>query len=146
MKVLILGAAGQIAKLITDNIMDETNHSVVLYGRNATSRIQISDSDRQTIVDGDFNEYEKLIKAMEGVDFVYLNDMNSPEATENVVSAMEASNVKVLVGATILGIYDEVVGPFGEWNKRWLEFPESSDIFSLLQLLRILHWTIRCCG
>lgn len=118
MKVLILGAAGQISKLVTEKIINETNHSVVLYARNATKRLRVSDPSRQTIIDGDFNDYDKLTKAMQGADFVYLNDMNSPEATENVVKATEASKVKVLVGASILGIYDEVVGPFAEWNRR----------------------------
>ena len=118
MKILILGAAGQISKMLTNRLLQETDAELVLYARNANRRIANSDPSRITIVDGDFNDSAKLLEAMEGVAIVYLHDMNSPEATQTIVDAAKKSGVAKIIGATILGIYDEVIGEFGKWNAR----------------------------
>ena len=118
MKILILGAAGQISKMVTKNLLEETDAALVLYGRNASRRITNVDPSRITILDGDFNDSEKLMEAMKDVAIVYLNDMNSPEATQTIIDAAKKSGVSKIIGATILGIYDEVVGAFGKWNAR----------------------------
>jgi hypothetical protein len=47
---------------------------------------------------------------------VYLNDMRDARATRFVVSAMEEAGGRRLIGATVLGIYNEVAGAFGQWN------------------------------
>src|SRR5699024_83467 len=116
MKVLILGAAGQIASLLRDNLLKETNNTLVLYARNAHQRLTVKDETREKIVEGDFLDAEKLKEALNGVDAVYLNDMGNTEAVKTVIKAMKASQVKRFIGATILGIYNEVGGAFGEWN------------------------------
>ena len=118
MKILILGAAGQISKMLTNRLLQETDAELVLYARNANRRIANSDPIRITIIDGDFNDSAKLLEAMEGVAIVYLNDMNSPEATQTIVDAAKKSGVAKIIAATILGIYDEVIGEFGKWNAR----------------------------
>ena len=118
MKILILGAAGQISKMLINRLMQETDAELVQYARNANRRIANSDPSRITIVDGDFNDSAKLLEAMEGVAIVYLNDMNSPEATQTIVDAAKKSGVAKIIAATILGIYDEVIGEFGKWNAR----------------------------
>ncbi|MGM0241065.1 NAD(P)H-binding protein [Enterococcus sp. AZ103] len=118
MKIIILGAAGQIARMLTTRLIQESDAELVLYARNATNRLKNPDENRVKIVDGDFNEEAKLVEAMKGADFIYLNDMNSPEATEVIVKAAEQAGQPFLIGATILGIYDEVAGPFGKWNAR----------------------------
>ncbi|HLR68340.1 MAG TPA: NAD(P)H-binding protein [Virgibacillus sp.] len=116
MKVLILGAAGQVADLLRDNLLKETNDSLVLYARNAHERLTVKDDAREEIVEGDFLDEEALKEALTGVDAVYLNDMGNTEAVKAVIKAMKASQVKRFIGATILGIYNEVGGAFGEWN------------------------------
>lgn len=118
MKLLILGAAGQISRMLTQRLLNETDDDLVLYARQAESRIKNTDSARITLVSGDFNNQALLEKAMTGVDVVYLNDMNSPKATETIIAAMKKQNVPWIIGATILGIYDEVAGEFGKWNAR----------------------------
>lgn len=118
MKILILGAAGQISKMLINRLLQETDAELVLYARNANRRIANRDPSRITIVDGDFNDSAKLLEAMEGVAIVYLNDMNSPETTQTIVDAAKKSGVAKIIGATILGIYDEVIGEFGKWNAR----------------------------
>ena len=118
MKILILGAAGQIGRMVTTKLLEETNHQVILYARNAHSRLGTSDPGRVEIVDGDFNDQEKLDNVMHEVDLVYLNDMNSPTATAAIITSMKKAGVPTIIGATILGIYDEVAGEFGKWNTR----------------------------
>jgi uncharacterized protein YbjT (DUF2867 family) len=115
MKILILGAAGQISRMLTERLLDETDVEIVLYARRAHSRLKVT-SKRVEIISGDFQEKSKLVSAMSGVDVVYLNDMFDVRATQSIVSAMDEAGVKRLIGATALGIYDEVPGAFGRWN------------------------------
>jgi uncharacterized protein YbjT (DUF2867 family) len=118
MKILILGAAGQIGKLITDYLLEQTNHQLVLYARNASGRLKVKDLARESLVDGDFLDQDKLVTAMKTVDFVYLNDMNSKAGVKNIVTAMKEAGVTRIAVASILGIYDEVPGAFGIWNRK----------------------------
>lgn len=104
--------------MLTNRLLQETDAELVLYARNANRRIANSDPSRVTVVDGDFNDSAKLLEAMKDVAIVYLNDMNSPEATKTIVVAAKKSGVSKIIGATILGIYDEVIGEFGKWNAR----------------------------
>lgn len=120
MRLLVLGAAGQIAEKLIDILVRETDHDIVLYARNGKQRISVSDSNREEIIEGDFLDRDPLNQAMKNVDAVYLNDMGNTDAVENVVESMEEHGVKRLIGASILGIYDEVIGEFGEWNERMI--------------------------
>lgn len=116
--VLILGAAGQISQLLTDGLLKQTDAKVILYARNAAGRLKVSESKREIFVDGDFNETDKLVQTMQGVDIVYVNDMRSERATQSIVAAMNRAGVKRIIAASVLGIYHEVAGAFGRWNER----------------------------
>ena len=118
MKILILGAAGQIGRMLTKDLLEQTDYELVLYARNASGRLKNVESNRVTIVDGDFTNYNALCKAMKDIDAIYLNDMNSKEGIQTIVKAMKATGNKRIIVASILGIYDEVPGAFGKWNLR----------------------------
>ncbi|RAS74616.1 NAD(P)H-binding protein [Priestia endophytica] len=120
MKILILGAAGQIAHMLTNELLNKTDHSIVLYARNGHKRLTIIDDNREVIFNGDFKDKDKLIDAMKDVDLVYINDMGDEESTKTIINAMHDAGVKRVIAASILGIYDEVPGAFGEWNKRMI--------------------------
>ncbi|MGW9102621.1 NAD(P)H-binding protein [Priestia megaterium] len=120
MKILILGAAGQIARMLTNELLNKTDHSIVLYARNGHKRLTISDDSREFIVDGDFKDRDELIDAMKDVDLVYINDMGDEESTKTIIDAMHDAGVRRVISASVLGIYDEVPGAFGEWNKRMI--------------------------
>ncbi|MBT2701469.1 NAD(P)H-binding protein [Bacillus sp. ISL-40] len=120
MKILILGAAGQIARMLTNELLDKTDHSIVLYARNGHKRLTMMDESREVIFDGDFKDKKKLIEAMKDVDFVYINDMGDHESTKTIIDAMHEVGVRRVIAASVLGIYDEVPGAFGEWNKRMI--------------------------
>lgn len=118
MKILILGAAGQIGRLLTTQLLEQTDANLVLYARSASNRLKVSEASQEQIVEGDFNDAEQLVKAMKGIDIIYINDMGNPASTRSIVQAMNTAGVKRVIAASILGIYDEVPGPFGKWNKR----------------------------
>jgi NADPH:quinone reductase-like Zn-dependent oxidoreductase len=118
MKILILGAAGQIGKLLTDYLLKQTSHELVLFARKAHQRLKPKDPSRETLVDGEFQDHKALVSAMQGVDVVYVNDMNGKDNTKSIVKGMTDSGIKRIVVASILGIYDEVPGAFGKWNLR----------------------------
>lgn len=120
MKILILGAAGQVARMVESNIISETEADLVLYARNASKRIDLLDATREITIEGDFTNSAALAEAMVGVDAVYLNDMGNPEAVGKILTAMKDAMVKKFIGATILGIYDEVAGAFRKWNQQML--------------------------
>lgn len=120
MNILILGAAGQISLMLTNELLAQTSNNLVLYARNASTRLKEKKSEKVKIVDGDFKDVNALAKAMDGIDVVYLNDMGDDESTKTIIKAMNIAGVSHLIGASVLGIYDEVPGAFGQWNKRMI--------------------------
>ncbi len=67
MKVLILGAAGQIGQMVTGDLLAQTDDNLVLFGHNVSQRLAELDSARVTFVDGDFwnlTRYDKLPKVL----------------------------------------------------------------------------------
>ncbi|AVK63928.1 NAD-dependent dehydratase [Lactobacillus sp. CBA3606] len=120
-KVLILGAAGQIARLAEQQFLNDTQVELTLYLRNA-QRVNDLKSARVTIIDGDTTDVTKLTQAMQGQDVVYANlaGQNIKAQAETVVTAMHTTGLKRLIWISTLGIYDEVPGKFGEWNNATL--------------------------
>lgn len=127
MKVLILGAAGRISRLLTDDLLAQTDDNLVLYGRNASNRIPLRENTRVKIVDGDFRDSESLSKAMQGVDAVYVNDMDDAKGVATIVAAVKKNNIKRIIVASILGIYNEVPGAFGKWNQHMVGIDHIHD-------------------
>ena len=120
MKILILGAVGEIARMLTKELLNKTDHSLVLYARNGHKRLTLMDDSREVVIDGDFKDKDKLIDAMKDVDLVYINDMGDEKSTQTISEAMQETGVKRVIAASVLGIYDEVAGAFGEWNNRMI--------------------------
>lgn len=119
-KILILGAAGEIARMLTDCLLAESDAELVSYGRNVSQRLALEENNRIKLVDGTFGESEKLEAALADVDAVYLNSMSSPADTASVVQALEKAGVKRLLGATIAGVEDEVPYELATWTKNSL--------------------------
>ena len=60
-----------------------------------------------------------LATVMQGQDVVYANLAGDVDTqTEHILAAMAKAGVKRLIFVNSLGIYDEVPGQFGEWNRR----------------------------
>ena len=94
MKILILGAAGQIGRMLAKDLIEQTENDLVLYARNASNRLKDLASERVSLANGDFSDYAHLVDAMKGVDAIYLNDMNDKKGVETIVKAMKAVGVE----------------------------------------------------
>ena len=71
------------------------------------------------VVEGDVLDRAQLDPAVRGQDIVCANlagDLDAQAA--RIVESMTTADVGRLIFITALGIYDEVPGTFGEWNRR----------------------------
>ena len=122
-KVAVLGASGQIAKLAEELLLEDDSNELVLFLRhpNKLDKSKI-DEKCEKIVIGDASRRDEVANAIKGVDIVYANlaGGNIEEQAKAVVKAMDDENVKRLIWISSLGVYDEVPGKFGEWNKNIL--------------------------
>src|SRR6476620_472584 len=109
--VLILGAAGGIARVATELFLNETDARLTLYLRNARRLNRQHDAARVRVVEGDVLDTALLASTMSGQDVVYANLAGDLEAmARSVVQAMHDAGVKRLVWISSMGIYDEVPG------------------------------------
>lgn len=119
--VAVLGAHGQVAQLTEEMLFADKDVETTLFLRNA-SRLA-KDKDKATIIDGDATNEADLEKAIKGQDVVYANLAGTgtiDKQAQAVVETMDKLGVKRLIWISTLGIYDEVAGKFGEWNKETL--------------------------
>ena len=116
-KILVLGAAGQIARQFSQRLLAETDMELVLYGRNISTRLAALKGDRVSLIDGTFQDQKALMQALQGVDLVYLNAMSDAQATQTIINAMKQVGVTHLIGATIAGTEGEVPQPLVGWTE-----------------------------
>ena len=110
LKVLILGAAGDIARVATQLFLDQTDARLTLYLRRA-ARVKRHDTSRVRIVEGDVLDTTKLTEVMAGQDVAYANLAGDLEPmARSVVQAMHAAKVRRLIWISSMGIYGEVPG------------------------------------
>jgi uncharacterized protein YbjT (DUF2867 family) len=118
-KVLVLGAGGQIARWVISMLANNADIELTLYLRHV-GRLGASKPKNAQIVQGDVLKMDQLNLTMVGQDIVYANlsgeDIDVQAA--NIVKAMKAAEIKRLIFVASLGIYDEVPGKFGAWNRR----------------------------
>lgn len=114
-KIAIIGAAGQISRMLIQRLLEETDMELTLAGRQVASRLGLVD-DRITYVEGDLSQLDKARQAVQGADVVYFNEA-SPALLEPAIAAMKEAGIRRLIVAGVLGVYDEVVGDFGRWNE-----------------------------
>ena len=118
--VLILGAKGKIAKHVIDLLLKDKNYNLTLYLRKAHRLGKVQGSNTR-VIEGDVLDFKKLKEAMEKQDVVYANlDGELEKQAKNIVKAMSEWGIKRLIFITSLGIYDEVPGKFGAWNKKMI--------------------------
>lgn len=109
MNILILGAAGQIARVATRELLARTDATLKLYARMA-HRLGPATA-RTRIVEGDVLDAATLAAAIEGQDLVYANLSGNMEAQARaIVTAMTAAGVGRVIFISSMGIYDEVPG------------------------------------
>ncbi|GET08275.1 NAD-dependent dehydratase [Ligilactobacillus agilis] len=120
MNVLILGAYGQIARLVEERLIKEVpDFNLTLFLRKSWRLEDLGNLPQVTLVEGDLENYVDVTEAMKNQDLVFVATVDhSPNniATKNVIEAMQANGVRRVIFTNILGIYDEVLGEFGRWN------------------------------
>ena len=133
--VLILGAHGQIARLVRQRLLTETDAHLTLYLRHA-ERLTGVDSQRETVIEGDVNDYATLLAAVRNQDLVYANLGGQFEPmAKNIVRAMTATGVNRLIYVTGLGLYHEVPGEFGRWLEASIGHAVMEDTRRAAQLI-----------
>lgn len=127
MNILILGANGQIARIVRERLLKETTDHLTLYLRHP-NRLGSTDPNRETVINGDVNDYPRLLEAMRDQDLVYANLGGKFEPmAKNIVKAMTATHVNRLIYVTGLGLYHEVPGEFGRWVEESIGTPVMDD-------------------
>ena len=117
-KVLILGASGQIARWAVQMLGEQKDVEQTLLVRDP-KKLSGHEPANAKVVIGDVMDRKFLAEIMEGQDVVYANLAGEVDVqTERILAAMQSNGVKRLIFVNSLGIYDEVPGKFGEWNRR----------------------------
>lgn len=116
--LLILGASGQIAQWVIDALADRNDTALTLLLRNP-KKISGKEPPRSKVVIGNVLDKTLLRQVLPGQDIVYANltGEDLDVQAKSVIAAMQAAGVKRLVFVLSLGIYDEVPGKFGEWDR-----------------------------
>lgn len=116
-KVLILGASGQIARIAVQMLGEHKNVEQTLLLRDP-KKLASNEPANAKVAIGDVMDKKLLTRLMEGQDVVYANLAGDVDKqTAQILSAMKSTGVKRLIFVSTLGIYDEVSGKFGEWNR-----------------------------
>ncbi|OTA27396.1 oxidoreductase [Alloscardovia macacae] len=130
--VLILGANGQIARIVAQRVLaEQPDVTLTLYLRSAervADLVALAGGDgadagaagRVRVVDGDIHDAATLEEAMRGQDIVYISNVDHDAdnaLTELVISTMKKTGVSRVIASNVLGIYGEVPGEFGRWNE-----------------------------
>lgn len=117
-KVLILGASGQIARWAVKMFGEHSDVEQTLLLRDV-NKLKGEAPANAKVVRGDVLDKELLLTLMKGQDVVYANLAGEVDTqTEHILEAMQKAGVQRLIFVNSLGIYDEVPGKFGEWNRR----------------------------
>ena len=105
--ILILGANGGLAQTVIPVLLENPELILTLVSRNIR-RLQTFANERVNVVQADMMDLPQLESLMQGQDVVYTNLAGNLEAmAENIVQAMNRTNVKRLIWISSMGIYGE---------------------------------------
>ena len=105
--ILILGANGGLAQTVIPVLLENPELKLTLVSRNIR-RLQAFANERVNVVQADVMDLPQLESLMQGQDVVYTNLAGNLEAmAENIVQAMNRTNVKRLIWISSMGIYGE---------------------------------------
>lgn len=108
--VLILGAAGSLARVTTQYLLDHSMANLTLFLRKP-QRLTLRNDSRVTVIEGDVLDQTALREAMRGQDIVYANLAGNLRAqAQSIITAMHATGVRRLIFVSSMGIYGEVPG------------------------------------
>lgn len=121
MKLLILAANGQIARIVEHRILTEAQFQDVqltLGLRDAKRLAKLASDPRVRLADVELTDAKQVADVMADQDLVFVAvvDHGANNAmTKNVIQAAKVNGTRI-IATNILGIYNEVPGEFGRWN------------------------------
>lgn len=127
-KVVIFGANGKIARIVTNRILTEpafNDIQLTLALRNHHRLDEIANNRRVILKEADLKNQNDVNSAVENQDIVFIATVDSTITgliTRNVIKAMHQNHVNRVISTNILGIYNEVPGEFGKWNRQQIPF------------------------
>ncbi|WP_138465653.1 NAD(P)H-binding protein [Poseidonocella sp. HB161398] len=109
-KVLILGANGQIARLVARALREDGSAKMTLFLRDATRALATA-GDGTRVYEGDVLDPIMLEAAMDGQDLVYASLSGAVDRqAEAILAAMARTGVGRLIFGSAMGVHDEVPG------------------------------------
>lgn len=123
MKLLILAANGQIARLVENRLLTEPKFqdiNLTVGLRNAQRLANLKP--KVKVMEVDLTNANEVNDAVSGQDMVFVAVVDHTAGnviTKNVISAMKNNHVSRVIFTNILGIYNEVGGEFGRWNHEY---------------------------
>lgn len=104
--VIIIGASGSLATVVTEELNKQKDVHLTLFLRNK-NRLSNRNLSKASIIEGDVMNYAILKDAINGQDIVYVNLAGSLEAmAKNIVKAMKETGVKRIIAISSIGIYE----------------------------------------
>ncbi|KRK98632.1 saccharopine dehydrogenase related protein [Secundilactobacillus odoratitofui DSM 19909 = JCM 15043] len=151
MKLLILAANGQIARIVTDRILTKPTFKDVdlTLGLRHSQRLSaLQDNARVRVIETDLEDADSVATATAGQDMVFVAvvDHDADNAmTKNVIAGMKLHHVDRVIFTNILGLYNEVPGEFGAWNRQMVSAGLDAAINSdkLLATSGLTYTTLR---
>lgn len=129
--VIILGASGNIAKLVIDILakVDDINLTLFLRNKNRLRNNDVSKPALCRIIEGNVLDFNQLKEAVTGHDIVYANLSGDLEAmAKNIVKAMEETRIKKLIFISSIGIYDGPLKPVLKPYRKAADVIEASGL------------------
>ncbi|MBU7561575.1 NAD(P)H-binding protein [Weissella cibaria] len=121
--VLIMAANGQISRLVAARLLSEPEFAYVvltLFVRKAAQVADLQADGRVSVFEGSLDNLSDVTAAMAGQDVVFVGVVDHSKDnlhTKNVIAGMKQAGVQRVIYANVLGIYNEVPGEFGAWNR-----------------------------
>ncbi|KJW12574.1 NAD(P)H-binding protein [Levilactobacillus spicheri] len=135
--IMIIGAHGGTARLLTDRLLRETTDQLILFLRQADRLAQYRTDPRVTLVDGNVLDTAALASAMAPADLIYSNagGTDLADQTRSILAAMAQTGKDRLIFISALGAHHEVPGKFGAWNEQAIAaflpgFREAAELLS----------------
>ena len=106
-KVIIIGASGSLAKVVTEELQKQNDVELTLFARNKN---RISNTEDARIIEGDATNFNDVKNAVSGQDIVYVNLAGDLDAmSKNIVKAMDDTGVKRIIAISSIGIFESTM-------------------------------------
>ncbi|MEJ7558818.1 MAG: NAD(P)H-binding protein [Pedobacter sp.] len=126
--VLIIGASGGIARLVTDILIDQGAVNLTLFLRKS-NRLNGNVLGKCKVIEGDANDKAVLKTAMKSQDIVYINLAGDLEGmNKNIVSVMKEAGVNRVIFISSIGIYETPLKSVLQPYRRGADVIEASGL------------------